>query len=259
VEPAAGPEPAGGREAGHGTGRVVPRPALFEPAQCLAVRYDRGLLEQARGRDAAALAAFRAIEPLARRLASPHLVIPRARAQVIHSLVRLGQAERAGQVLDGLAEQDRDHPEIRIAAAALRLAEGNPAAALTELAPVLSPVLALLERHGAHRTAHASLVAEIRALWEGARLVPPPSFPEPLAEPLSGSEIRVPRYLPTNLTAPEIARELSVSPNTARTHIKSLYAKLGTHLRAGAVERARALGLRAPPAVASRRGSPRAV
>jgi len=76
--------------------------------------------------------------------------------------------------------------------------------------------------------------------------VPRPSLPEPLAEPLSGSEIRVLRSLPTNLTAPETARELSVSPNTVRTHIKSLYAKLGTHLRAGAVERARALGLLAP-------------
>jgi LuxR family transcriptional regulator, maltose regulon positive regulatory protein len=32
----------------------------------------------------------------------------------------------------------------------------------------------------------------------------------PLAEPLSGSEIRVLRYLPTNLTAPEIAREQGV-------------------------------------------------
>jgi hypothetical protein len=50
----------------------------------------------------------------------------------------------------------------------------------------------------------------------------------------------------TNLTAPEIARELSVSPNTVRTHIKNLYAKLGTHHRAEAVERARALGLLAP-------------
>ena len=60
------------------------------------------------------------------------------------------------------------------------------------------------------------------------------------------------RYLPTNLTAPEIARELSVSPNTVRTHIKSLYAKLGTHGRAVAVERARALGLLAPSAGAGR-------
>jgi LuxR family transcriptional regulator, maltose regulon positive regulatory protein len=30
----------------------------------------------------------------------------------------------------------------------------------------------------------------------------------------------VPRYLPTNLSGPEIARELSVSPNTVKTHIR---------------------------------------
>jgi LuxR family maltose regulon positive regulatory protein len=56
------------------------------------------------------------------------------------------------------------------------------------------------------------------------------------------------RYMPTNLTAPEIARELYISPNTVRTHIKNLYAKLGTHHRAEAVERARTLGLLAPSA-----------
>jgi LuxR family transcriptional regulator, maltose regulon positive regulatory protein len=52
--------------------------------------------------------------------------------------------------------------------------------------------------------------------------------------------------LPTNLSAPEIARELSVSPNTVKTHIKHLYAKFGTHPRAEAVDLARALGLLAP-------------
>jgi DNA-binding CsgD family transcriptional regulator len=61
-----------------------------------------------------------------------------------------------------------------------------------------------------------------------------------------GSEVRVLRYLPTNLRAPEIARELSVSPNTVKTHIRHLYAKLGTHHRAEAVDLARALGLLAP-------------
>jgi LuxR family maltose regulon positive regulatory protein len=55
------------------------------------------------------------------------------------------------------------------------------------------------------------------------------------------------RYLPTNLTGPEIAWELSISRNTVKTHIRNLYAKLGTHTRAEAVTRARALGLLAPP------------
>jgi LuxR family transcriptional regulator, maltose regulon positive regulatory protein len=146
---------------------------------------------------------------------------------------------------------------------------------------LLLPPKGLLERQARHRTAHAPLVAEIRGMLAGSggdggaagghgggspragesrppvsrqglgRIVAP-RLPEPLLEPLSGSEIRVLRYLPTNLTAPEIARELSVSPNTVRTHVKSLYAKLGTHGRAGAVERARALGLLAPSAGAGR-------
>jgi LuxR family maltose regulon positive regulatory protein len=102
----------------------------------------------------------------------------------------------------------------------------------------------LLERH-ARRSSHASLLAEIQAVLAGATPAPR-AGPRPLLEALSESELRVLRYLPTNLTAPEIARELSVSPHTVRTHVKNLYAKLGTHHRAGAVERARALGLLAP-------------
>jgi DNA-binding CsgD family transcriptional regulator len=66
------------------------------------------------------------------------------------------------------------------------------------------------------------------------------------AEPLSQSEIRVLRYLPTNLSAREIARELSVSVNTVRTHMRHMFAKLGAHRRTEAVARARSLGLLGP-------------
>jgi LuxR family transcriptional regulator, maltose regulon positive regulatory protein len=78
--------------------------------------------------------------------------------------------------------------------------------------------------------------------------VPPPGGLRPPLEPLSESEIRVLRYLPTNLSTPEIAHELYVSPNTVRTHVRHLYAKLSTHHRAETVEHARALGLLAPSA-----------
>jgi len=47
------------------------------------------------------------------------------------------------------------------------------------------------------------------------------------------------RYLPTNLSAPEIAAELFVSLNTIRTHMRNVYAKLDVHSRAAAVTRAR--------------------
>jgi LuxR family transcriptional regulator, maltose regulon positive regulatory protein len=46
-------------------------------------------------------------------------------------------------------------------------------------------------------------------------------------EKLSRSELRVLRYLPTNLTRREIAGELSVSLNTVDTHARRIYAKLG--------------------------------
>ncbi|HEX6453316.1 MAG TPA: LuxR C-terminal-related transcriptional regulator [Trebonia sp.] len=110
---------------------------------------------------------------------------------------------------------------------------------------LLRPAPDLFERQARQRTAHASLIAEIRSLL-AARLASPPGELRPLREPLTDSEVRVLRYLPTNLSAPEIASELSISWNTVKTHMRNLYTKLGTHRRAEAVERARALGLLAP-------------
>jgi LuxR family maltose regulon positive regulatory protein len=111
---------------------------------------------------------------------------------------------------------------------------------------LLYPAPALIERHIGHRTAHAALTAQIRGLLARTPLAPP-AGPQSSAEPLSAGELRVLRYLPTNLTASELARELSVSPNTIKTHMRHLYAKLGTHRRAEAVTRARDLGLLASP------------
>ena len=127
---------------------------------------------------------------------------------------------------------------------ALDLAEPNGAV----LPFLLYPAPGLLERHAGHRTAHASLIAEILGLLAGNKPAPPPEGPRLPVEPLSGSELRVLRYLPTNLTGPEIAGELYVSANTVKTHLRTLYAKLGTHRRAETVARARDLGLLAPSA-----------
>ena len=56
------------------------------------------------------------------------------------------------------------------------------------------------------------------------------THPWVLIEPLSRCEMRVLRYLPTNLSAPDIARELSVPVTTVvRTRIRHLFVKLGAH------------------------------
>jgi LuxR family transcriptional regulator, maltose regulon positive regulatory protein len=110
---------------------------------------------------------------------------------------------------------------------------------------LLHPAPGLLQRHARRCTAHSALIADILSLLAG-RKPTPSAEPRPLLEALSGSEIRVLRYLPTNLPASQIAGELYVSANTVRTHVRHLYAKLGTHTRAEAVVRARALGLLAP-------------
>jgi LuxR family transcriptional regulator, maltose regulon positive regulatory protein len=118
--------------------------AEAEPATGVGMHYVRGLLELARGRDADALAAFRAAERLAGRLPAPHRLVPRVRAVLVHTLVRLGETERAEEALADLSERGRDRGETRIATAVLRLAQDEPDAAAAALAPVLDgsgPVL----------------------------------------------------------------------------------------------------------------------
>ncbi len=117
---------------------------------------------------------------------------------------------------------------------------------------LLDPAPGLLDRHRRTGTAHATLISEVLNLLAG-RKPAAPSGPEAargqgLREPLSQGEIRVLRYLPTKLSAPEIADQLYLSVNTVKTHMRHLYDKLGAHRRHEAVEQARALGLLAPSA-----------
>jgi LuxR family maltose regulon positive regulatory protein len=65
----------------------------------------------------------------------------------------------------------------------------------------------------------------------------------PLPDPLSERELSVVRLLGTQLTGPQIARELHVSVNTMRTHTKHIFLKLDVNDRAAAVRRAEALGI----------------
>ena len=65
----------------------------------------------------------------------------------------------------------------------------------------------------------------------------------PPAQELTPTELRVLRFLPTNMSRTEIARELYLSVNTVNTHVRNIYAKLDARDRSTAVERARELRL----------------
>jgi LuxR family transcriptional regulator, maltose regulon positive regulatory protein len=101
----------------------------------------------------------------------------------------------------------------------------------------------LLEGLPRHQTAHAALLADILDVLHGSAPAAQEQSSSPPAQELSPGELRVLRYLPTNLSRPEIAGELSVSLNTVSTHLRSIYAKLQVSDRSAAVRRARELRL----------------
>jgi LuxR family maltose regulon positive regulatory protein len=94
----------------------------------------------------------------------------------------------------------------------------------------------LLESHRRRRRAHGAFITELLEQFADAATAG-------AHERLTDRELTVVRLLATNLTAAEIAGELLVSPHTAKSHMRSIYAKLGAHRRGDAVERARGLGL----------------
>ncbi len=67
--------------------------------------------------------------------------------------------------------------------------------------------------------------------------------PASSAESLSDRELQVLRLLDSELSGPQIARELFVSHNTLRTHTKHIFTKLDVTNRRAAVRRARERGL----------------
>jgi LuxR family maltose regulon positive regulatory protein len=176
---------------------------------------------------------------------------PAAALAAVHDVLD-GAAPALGYVtvmeahlLAGLA-----HRQLGDQRAANRAAEH--ALALAEPDRVVLPFamtgsLQLLEALPRHQTAHGALLADILDLLHGSSPAAskPPALP--LTEQLSPGELRVLRYLPTNLSRPEIAGELSLSLNTVSTHVRSIYAKLQVRDRSSAVRRARELRLLAAP------------
>ena len=189
------------------------------------------------------------------------------RIQVALAALRLAQGDPAGAtdtlgpIVNGTAPSQH---QIGVAIALLveakaRDALGEPAAAEQALERALDiaeseallwpfllhPLPELLEHHRRSRTAHGAVVANILDLLAGGGAAPRGER-ERLLEPLTESEMRVLRYLPTHLSAPEIGTEIYLSANTVKTHMRHVYEKLGVHSRIEAVGRARDLGLLAP-------------
>jgi len=136
------------------------------------------------------------------------------------------------------------HPGNRDAAAAAAeeaLAAAEPDRLIFPFA--LTEATDVLDALARHQTAHGALRADVVDVLRGTWA--PGTDPEPVSqsEELSPGELRVLRYLPTNMTRPEIARELYVSVNTVNTHIRRIYSNLDVRDRSGAVERARELRL----------------
>ncbi len=245
-----------------------------EPEAGVVLHQVRGMLELAHGREGKAMTAIKAAERMAgffgradEALAGPDET---GRGEMRNALaaLRLAQGEPQAATLALVPVLAGSAPvsnlgwmsQAFLLEAIARDALGDPVAAGQALeraldlaepdgavfAFLLHPALELLRGHAQRGTAHAVLIEEILDLVARDKPVSPRGEPDRLCEPLSGSEARVLRFLPTNLSAPEIAGQLSVSVNTVRTHMRHLYEKLGAHSRTEAVEQARTLGLLAP-------------
>ena len=153
----------------------------------------------------------------------------------------LGSTVMEAHLLAGLAHRELGDQRAANQAAERALALAEPDRLVLPFA--MAGSAGLLEALPRHETAHAALLADILDVLHGSSPAAKEQSSLPPAEELSPGEIRVLRYLPTNLSRPEIAGELSVSPNTVNAHIRSIYAKLQVRDRSSAVRRARELRL----------------
>jgi LuxR family maltose regulon positive regulatory protein len=132
--------------------------------------------------------------------------------------------------------------EIRILQALAHDARGQRALAVETLEAALA---AAPEPEGFVRLLldeDAPMIALLRDVPQARRLLAAP-VASGTETTLSERELQVLRLLDTELSGPEIARELYVSLNTLRTHTKHIFSKLDVTSRRAAVRRARDQGL----------------
>jgi len=153
-----------------------------------------------------------------------------------------GMGAPTARALTGLRLVPHDPPKAA-AAPALALDGADPVAQLASAVAALLLEAIAGGEPGDPAAAAALLDAVAELPGKQGRPSLPPGGPVWSAEPLTQSETRVLRFLPTYMSAREIAAELCVSANTVRTHMQHVYRKLGARSRHEAVQRARAAGL----------------
>src|SRR5229473_3587042 len=235
-------------------GWEVIRPDI-DPAAAVLLHMVTGMLHAGRGEHQAALEALTAAVQAQSLLTGAHILGRVVAEWLAATQARLGMRDEARATLDGFSTEHDRVDAIDLGRAAISLEEGDPAAAAAEAALAAAEpdrlmfpfamynAADLLDALPRHQTAHSALLADVVDLLRGTpaprtdrERLPPP-------EELSASELRVLRYLPTNLTRPEIAQALYLSINTVNTHMRNIYSKLGAHDRSSAVQRARKLRL----------------
>ena len=102
------------------------------------------------------------------------------------------------------------------------------------LPPFMSTLLATFDGQGPGSTQSTAQTSVLAPSSAGGPTV---------VEPLTERERDVLRLLIAGRSNPEIAHTLFVEVNTVKTHLKSLYGKLGVHSRMQAAQRAQELGL----------------
>jgi LuxR family maltose regulon positive regulatory protein len=139
--------------------------------------------------------------------------------------------------VDRLGDADSAHDALERALALAESAGARRAFVDEGLA-----VRRLLEEHLDRTTAHAAFVSELLDHIDARRPAPDGELRAPLTE----REVVVLGYLPSEMTARDIAAALTVSETTVRTHLRHIYEKLDADGRRHAVRRARELRLLSP-------------
>ncbi len=231
------------------------RPGFFPDVRPVAATRARVWVAQGRLAEAAAWARDRGVTPDD----PPDFLAEHDQLTLARLLVAESRAGEALPLLDRLvaaaeaAGRGGSLVEARMVRALALAAAGDRGAARADLAAALAagvptgfcrlfldegePMAALLDELARGGDRHA------RQLLAARRTPDPPTPRGPVGETLSERELEVLRLLASELSGPDIARQLYVTINTLRTHTKHIFTKLDVTTRRAAVRRAGELDL----------------